>query len=94
MSADERPTLDSVASDELMMQRYRQAIERAMTRLPVKNGVIDIDSIWVETSVPYTILRSLLQAGNLALPENVERVNLKSHVHSNGRRGKRKSRNR
>jgi len=92
MRVDGHPNLDAVASEDMMMQRYRQAIERAMTKLPVKNGVIDIDSIWVETSIPYTVLRSLLQAGDLKLPDNVERVNLKSHVDSGQRRGNRKHR--
>jgi len=75
-----------------MGQRYKDAVERAIPHLPVKNGVVDIDSIWVETSIPYEILRDLLQRGDLALPENVERINLKSRTRKEGgsRRGKRR----
>jgi hypothetical protein len=71
-----------------MLLRYKDAVERAIPHLPVKNGVVDIDSIWVETSLPLALLRSLLQRSDLKLPENVERVNLKSRAHGGGRRGK------
>jgi len=71
-----------------MLQRYKDAVERAILHLPVKNGVVDIDSIWVETSLPLGLLRTLLQRSDLELPENVERVNLKSRAGGGGRRGK------
>jgi hypothetical protein len=71
-----------------MLLRYKDAVERAIPHLPVKNGVVDIDSIWVETSLPLGLLRTLLQRSDLKLPENVERVNLKSRAHGGSRRGK------
>lgn len=71
-----------------MLLRYKDAVERAIPHLPVKNGVVDIDSIWVETSLPMGLLRTLLQRDDLKLPENVERVNLKSRRPTGRRRGK------
>ena len=73
---------------EAMLLRYKDAVERAIQHLPVKNGVVDIDSIWVETSLPLSLLRTLLQRNDLKLPENVERVNLKSSTQGGGRRGR------
>jgi len=88
-------------SDE-MIASYKTAIERALPRIPVKNGVIDIDSIWIETSIPYELLQEVLRREDLELPENVERINLKSRVEKSrvkepgaergGRRGSRKRR--
>jgi hypothetical protein len=84
-----------------MLASYKIAVERAMPRLPVKNGVIDIDSIWIETSIPYELLQEILRREDLKLPDNVERINLKSRVEKpradsgppakrGGRRGSRK----
>jgi len=66
--------------DEEMIASYKQAIERAIAHLPVKNGVINIDSIWIETSIPYEILNQLLRRDDLELPDNVDRINLKSNL--------------
>jgi hypothetical protein len=77
-----------MADAKAMLPRYKDAVERAIQHLPVKNGVVDIDSIWVETSLPLALLRTLLQRDDLKLPENVERVNLKSRTQGGGRRGR------
>jgi len=83
------PALRGELTDpETMLLRYKEAVERAIPHLPVKNGVVDIDSIWVETSLPIGLLRSLLKRTDLKLPENVERVNLKSRTQGGPRRGK------
>jgi hypothetical protein len=91
---------DVAPVDDRMLTSYKIAVERAMPRLPVKNGVIDIDSIWIETSIPYEILQEILRREDLELPDNVERINLKSRVEKprddsppakrGGRRGTRK----
>jgi hypothetical protein len=69
--------------DEEMKANYKLAIEKAITHLPIKNGVINIDSIWVETSIPYEILNEVLRQDDLVLPDNVDRINLKSNVRAN-----------
>ena len=78
---------------EGMSLRYKEAVERVITRVPVKNGVVDIDSIWIETSLPYTLLEEILRRDDLNLPENVERINLTSRIRRKGNRnGKTKRR--
>ncbi|MEW5825584.1 MAG: hypothetical protein AB1778_02030 [Candidatus Bipolaricaulota bacterium] len=84
-----------------MLDRYKVAVERALPRVPVKNGVADIDSVWVETSLPYDLLATILRRTDLKKPPNVERI----HVRPRGqpqpgesggrsrRRGKREVRN-
>ena len=94
------PVSDEQTATDEMVATYKTAIERAMPRLPVKNGIIDIDSIWIETSIPYELLQQILRREDLQLPENVERINLKSRVEKprngkspakrGGRRGSRK----
>lgn len=63
-----------------MRANYKLAVERALTHLPVKNGVVNIDAIWIETSLPYEILNEILRLEDLQLPDNVERINMKSNV--------------
>lgn len=85
-------TTQGAAEDDGMVPNYKQALERAIARLPVKNGVVDIDSIWIETSIPYDLLRKLLQRDDLELPENVERIHLKSRVRKGDRRASKRRR--
>ena len=67
-------------NEEEMLQRYKEAVEKALLRLPVKNGVIDIDSLWVELSIPYSLLREIISRKDLALPDNVKRIEMKSRL--------------
>lgn len=95
--AEEASQQESVPVTGEMSASYKTAIERAMPRLPVKNGIIDIDSIWIETSIPYELLQEILRKDDLRLPDNVERINLKSRVEQKpteqgGRRGSRNRR--
>ena len=80
MTEQEQPESPVPTVDEEMVASYRQAIERAIAHLPVKNGVVNIDSIWIETSIPYEILDEFLRRDDLVLPDNVDRINLKSNV--------------
>ncbi len=66
--------------EEEMKANYKKAVEKAIALLPVKNGVVNIDSIWVATSLPYEILNEVLRQDGLILPDNVDRINLKSNV--------------
>ncbi|MCD6136235.1 hypothetical protein J7J63_05940 [Candidatus Bipolaricaulota bacterium] len=83
-------TITEALSDEEMLARYKLAVERAIPHVPVKNGVVEIDSIWVETSIPYTLLREILARDDLVLPENVQRINTTSRVRTGEQRGKKK----
>ncbi len=75
-----------VEGDEMLVN-YKKALEDVIARLPVKNGVVDIDAIWIEMSIPYDLLRKLLQRKDLELPENVDRINLKSRVRKGAQGG-------
>jgi len=91
MMAEEEATDGYRAGGEGMSLRYKAAVERVIPHLPVRNGVVDIDSIWIETSLPYTLLEEILRRDDLKLPENVERINLTSRVKRREKRsGKRK----
>jgi hypothetical protein len=94
METEQGGAVQHAAKSEEMLANYKQALERAIARLPVKNGVVNIDAIWIETSIPYDLLRKLLQHEDLRLPENVERINLKSHVRKGEQRGGSKRRRR
>jgi len=80
VTEQEQPESTVPTIDEEMVASYKQAIERAIAHLPVKNGVVNIDSIWVETSIPYEILDEFLRRDDLVLPDNVDRINVKSNV--------------
>ncbi|MEA3356099.1 MAG: hypothetical protein U9Q23_01980 [Candidatus Bipolaricaulota bacterium] len=80
-------TATDMFSSEEMITRYRQAIERALSRLPVKNGVIDIDAVWVETSIPFHLLREIISTGDIKLPTNVDRINMSPQIGMTGWKG-------
>ena len=94
METEQTGAVQRAANSEEMLANYKQALERAIARLPVKNGVVNIDAIWTETSIPYDLLRKLLQREDLRLPESVDRINLKSHVRKGEQRGGSKRRRR
>jgi len=73
-------SLTETLDEGTMLARYKRAVEQAITRVPVRNGVVDIDSIWVEASIPFDLLRQVLARSDLALPENVERINTKTRI--------------
>ena len=81
-------------ADEEMLLRYKQTVERVIPHLPAKNGVVDIDSIWVETSIPFEILQAILTQPDLVLPEHVERINTKSRLRLGERSGRSKRKRR
>lgn len=77
---NEGVTSSSAQIEDTMLPRYKVAVERALTRVPVKNGVVEIDSVWVETSLPYDLLESILRREDLVRPANVERIVLRTRV--------------
>lgn len=94
METEQTGAVQRALDDVEMLATYKLALERVIARLPVKNGVVDIDSIWIETSIPYDLLRTLLKRDDLKLPENVERINLKSRARKGDRRARPKRRKR
>lgn len=84
----DRQKENAASAEPDMTLCYKQAVERVIPHLPIRNGVVDIDSIWVETSLPYDLLQSILRRDDLELPDNVERINLKSRIDQGARSGK------
>ncbi len=66
--------LERIAIDR---EVYRRAIERVLPELPVENGAIDVNSIWIETSLPRDLIIEIVKEGRLKLPANVERIVLR-----------------
>lgn len=73
--------MEKVEGLEAYRQRYREAIERVLPELPVENGTISIDSIWVETSLPRDLIIEIAREGGLALPLNVEQITVEKRKH-------------
>jgi hypothetical protein len=76
---DDAKTPGPETRDE-MFERYKVAVERALPRVPVKNGVVEIDSVWVETSLPYDLLETILRRDDLVKPQNVDRIVLRTRA--------------
>ncbi len=70
---------------------YRRAIEKAMQRVPARNGVVALRDLWLETSLPHDLLVEMLQEDGLRLPSHVERVDLNESIRK--RHGRKKKRN-
>ncbi len=56
---------------------YRRALERALERVPVRNGVVSIRDLWLETALPLDLIAELLQTDGIRLPPHVTRVDLR-----------------
>lgn len=55
---------------------YRRAIERALERVPVRNGIVSIRDLWIETALPAELIADLLQGDGIQMPAHVVRVDL------------------
>jgi hypothetical protein len=60
--------------EEEEREKYKQAIEQAIVELPVEDGTVSLESIWLETSLPQDLILEVLKEGQLNLPLNVERI--------------------
>ena len=66
--------MEKVERLEAYRQRYREAIEQVLPLLPVENGTISLDSIWIETSLPRDLIIEIVKEGGLKLPLNVAQI--------------------
>lgn len=55
---------------------YCRAIEKALERVPVRNGIVSIRDLWLETALPTELIADLLQGDGIRLPVHVARVDL------------------
>lgn len=68
---------------EKLREGYRLAIERALERVPVRNGVVLLRDLGLWTSLPEDLILDLLRENGVRMPEHVRRVDF-----SLGRKGK------
>ena len=61
-------------TDALDLSKYKKAIEKAVPEIPVENGAITLEAIWLETALPEDLIIEILTMNELVLPPNVERV--------------------
>ena len=54
--------------------KYQKAIEASLRGIPVINGVIDLDSIWLECALPKDLIVEIFKTREIELPSNVEKV--------------------
>ena len=62
----ENPTLE--------IEKYKQAVEKVLAELPVENGVITLEALWLELTLPEDLLIEILSGAELILPLNVDKV--------------------
>jgi len=62
----ENPTLE--------IDKYKKAVEKTLEELPVENGVIGIEALWLELTLPEDLLIEILAMEDIVLPLNVEKV--------------------
>jgi len=56
------------------LSKYKKAIEKALPEIPVENGEITLEAIWLETALPEDLIVEIITSNELALPPNVERI--------------------
>jgi len=61
--------------------RYAVALEKAMMKL-VERGfnVIDVDELWLETSIPIDLIVEIVKKRQIKFPENLQVLRLQSQI--------------
>ncbi len=54
--------------------RYAEAIEDALARLTVKNGMVRVKQIQLETSVPEDLILEVLDRELVEFPDRIDRI--------------------
>ncbi|MCS7216665.1 MAG: hypothetical protein N2507_02815 [Candidatus Bipolaricaulota bacterium] len=53
---------------------YCRALEKAFERVPIRNGVVSVEDLWLETAIPVDLIVELLESEGVKIPPHVERV--------------------
>ncbi len=56
------------------MQNYARAIEKTLAEVPVVNGVVDLEALWMELGLPRDLIIEVFETMEIKLPPHVERV--------------------
>ena len=59
-----------------LKESYKRAIEAALVRVPVRNGVVSLRDLWLETSLPLDLIAEVLKENGIEFPPQVQRVDL------------------
>lgn len=59
-----------------LREGYCRALEKAFERVPVRNGVVAAEDLWLETAIPIDLIVELLESDGVKIPPHVERVDL------------------
>ncbi len=54
--------------------KYKRAIEKALAEIPVENGAVTLEALWLETAIPQDIIIEIVRNGGLELPPYVEKI--------------------
>lgn len=57
-----------------LREGYCRALEKAFERVPVRNGVVAAEDLWLETAIPIDLIVELLESDGVKIPPHVERV--------------------
>jgi len=68
---------------------YKRAIEQALAKVPVRDGVVSARDLWLETSLPVDLIAELLKENGIELPPQVKRVDFETARSARRRKGNR-----
>ncbi|MGB9757328.1 MAG: hypothetical protein ACPLRP_02470 [Candidatus Bipolaricaulaceae bacterium] len=57
-----------------LRESYCRALEKAFERVPVRNGVVSVQDLWLETAIPVDLIVELLESDGVKIPPHIERV--------------------
>jgi hypothetical protein len=57
-----------------LRESYCRALEKAFEHVPVRNGVVSVEDLWLETAIPVDLIVELLESDGVKIPPHVERV--------------------
>jgi len=75
-SKTDRSDLEDGEGSSFSYSRYAKAIEGALDKVPVKNGVVSIELVQLETSLPRDLIEELLDRGEVSFPDKVKEIRM------------------
>lgn len=56
------------------MQNYARALEKMLNEVPVVNGAVDLETLWLESALPHDLIIEVLGTMEVRLPPHVEKI--------------------
>ncbi len=60
-----------------LREGYCRALEKALEKVPVRNGVVSVEDLWLETAIPVDLIVELLESDGVKIPPHIERVDFR-----------------